>query len=110
MENTTATRCGGCGEDVTSGARYCQTCETVTVHAGFTRAELKDAFDRVCDLTNWKNPINRVLIGTLSKRDRAAIECAVVFYAGCNASFAFTPGARPSTRVTAVGYYVAVGA
>jgi hypothetical protein len=106
------TRCPGCGDDANLYAArvgrkaYCETCNTVQAYKGFTRAELKDAFDRVCDPANWKNPIN-VLLGNLEVRECDAIAAAVVFYAGCEASLV-REGTK--TRVTAAGYYAAVGA
>lgn len=73
----------------------------------YSQDELKFGFDLVCDATNWKNPIDCVLPGIVSKHDRALIAAAVIFYAGCQATFTGTP---KGLRVTADGYYKAVGA
>ena len=78
-----------------------------TVVNGFTVAELRAAFDRVKDADNWKNPIDRVL-SLESERAIAAVEEAVVFFAGCVADV--EPLGRDEYRIRAVGYYVAVGA
>ena len=107
MTNTTV-RCKGCGEDVELfNCGYCEHCHNVRVFRGYSRAELKDAFERVEDKTNWKNPIDTVLPGMLSGAEQSLIEAAVIFFAGCE------PTILPyefGTRVTAKGYYHAVGA
>lgn len=98
--------CQGCREPIKSG-RYCDTCEKVPVFRGYARAELCDAFDRVKHPDNWKMPIDCVLPGMLSRRDRDVIEAAVIFFAGCEPGFSRW---GRDTRVEAVGYYAAVGA
>jgi hypothetical protein len=91
---------------------YCDTCARVPVHAGYTRAQLSEAFDRVKDRENWKMPIDKSVAGTLSAADQSMIAAAVVFYAGCVPSFRVEGGLCGAyfTRVTAAGYYAAVGA
>jgi hypothetical protein len=75
--------------------------ETGTV---YSRAELKAAFDKVCNSQNWKMPIDAVI--TEAERDVATQ--AVIFFAGCSPKFR---GIGPAKlRMTAVGYYKAVGA
>ncbi len=79
---------------------------------GVTRDELSLAFDAVADKANWKNPINTVV--DLDDYTKALVAEAVVFYAGCVPSFERLTGTTTSGlakyRVTAKGYYAAVGA
>jgi hypothetical protein len=109
-------RCKGCGEQTppvdVNGRGFCESCSNVRVHKGYTREELSEAFDRVKDRENWKMPIDKSLAGELGAADRSAIEAAVVFYAGCVPTFKVEGGLCGAmfTRVTAPGYYVAVGA
>ena len=70
----------------------------------WTRTELNRAFRDVQDATNWKNPINALIDEDLMD----ITDAAVVFFAGCRPTFS-----RESTglvRVTAIGYFAAVGA
>lgn len=73
----------------------------------FTRAELSKAFDVVKPADHWKNAID-ARVAILTKRERIAIEEAVIFFAGCHADF--TPLGGDLFRVTAIGYFAAVGA
>lgn len=80
-----------------------------------TRGTLEDAFNRVCDEAVWKNPIDRVISATFD--DIEYIREAVSFYAGCEATIEIvTPVLLNDKarglgiyRVTAIGYYAAVG-
>ena len=76
-----------------------------------TQGQLSAAFDRVADKANWKNPINAVVV-LKTHREMAMIKEAVRFFAGCQAKFEAVEllGARCRYRVTAKGYYLAVGA
>lgn len=71
-----------------------------------TRGQLADAFDLVADAANWKNPIDKTL--RVSDETRVLIERAVTFFAGCHARFQKL--GENHYRVTARGYYLAVGA
>lgn len=73
----------------------------------YSEATLRFYFDLVADASNWKNPIDCTLPGIVAKCDREAIAAAVVFYAGCSPEFT---GTKQGLRVTAPGYYKAVGA
>ncbi len=73
----------------------------------YTEFELSFWFDLVKDPTNWKNPVDCTLPGIVAACDRKAIAAAVVFYAGCSPEFT---GTKNGLRVTAPGYYRAVGA
>jgi hypothetical protein len=75
----------------------------------YSRKELKAAFERIENPTNWKLPIRGVMI---PEADRDITNEAVIFFAGCVPTFR-----KPSRRgfegqliVDAVGYYAAVGA
>lgn len=78
-----------------------------------TRAELRQAFDRVADLSNWKNRIDATVYA-----DRVELEMireAVVFFTGSVAHFARLGDALPGSahrpyRVRAAGYYATIGA
>lgn len=90
---------------------YCAECSNVCVHWGYTRAQLSEAFDRVKSPVNWKLPIDAMLPGRLTPSEKTVIEAAVIFYAGCSATFSCEVHGRGyRTRVQAAGYYAAVGA
>lgn len=78
----------------------------------FSRGELKEAFDLVCDKENWKLPINT----TLPVKDIQALNTilvAVEFFTGSKASFEFdnfNEAGVACFHVKAIGYYNAVGA
>lgn len=72
-----------------------------------THADLSAAFKRVQHPENWKFPIDTVIeIG--SDFEMETIRRAVIFFAGCDATFAAR--GRNQYRVEAIGYYAAVGA
>lgn len=79
-----------------------------------TRGELSDAFDLVVPRDNWKRPIDRVIEADFDTIDR--VRRATVFFAGCVATVEVIEPAADRTdgkakyRVTAPGYYAAVGA
>lgn len=81
--------------------------ESEIVYRGYSRAELRKAFERVQDKTNWKNPID-VTLPYLKPSERSLIHAAVVFFAGCEPTFEVLNTRQH--RVRAVGYYAAVGA
>lgn len=68
-------------------------------------------FDRVCDRTNWKLPIDRE-VAIATHQEMRAIAEAVVHFTGSVPTF--TPlrivGARCVYRVRAAGYYATIGA
>jgi hypothetical protein len=77
-----------------------------------TRGTLHKAFARVENREHWKNPVDAV-IDIKNDREKALIAEAVVFYTGSVATFTpmvggTLPGCR--YRVTAIGYFAAVGA
>lgn len=70
----------------------------------YSRQQLKDAFDKVCDKANWKLPI----VGAIHESEIDVTREAVIFFAGCTPTFhRFSNG---TTVVQAIGYYAAVGA
>lgn len=73
----------------------------------FTRGELREAFDLVADAQNWKAPVDRVVVPGLGTIERLRVDAACRFFAGCGATFTEVEN---GTRVTAPGYYAAVGA
>lgn len=77
-----------------------------TVHRGYTRVELKAAFDAVCNKENWKLPICSII----KSSDRDLVEAAIEFFAGCTPSFSKSKRKGDFLVVEAQGYYLAVGA
>ena len=74
-----------------------------------TRFELTEAFDWVCDRSNWKNPINCTVY--LSPRQIKLVRHAVAFFVGAfpTITFATTDGTA-KVRVVSPGYYAICGA
>ena len=72
-----------------------------------TRAELSAALDRVADQTDWKAPINVVVVIN-SDFEMVLIREAVWFFTGSRATF--TAKGRNQYQVKAAGYYTAIGA
>ena len=83
----------------------------------YTRKQLRKAFDRVANRSNWKLAIDWS-VSIRTHRERLAILEAVKFFAGCEASAEIVElipdhargGSIAITRFRAVGYYAAVGA
>lgn len=77
----------------------------------FTREELSKAFDQVSPKDNWKNPVCAYAVFR-SPRERIAMHAAVAFFTGSTATLEFvgTAGDTSAYKVTAPGYYRAVGA
>lgn len=73
----------------------------------FTVRELRGAFERVEPPENWKNPIDADIV-LADERDLALIVSAVLFMTGSHAAIEALGCRR--FRVTAAGYYVAIGA
>jgi hypothetical protein len=77
-----------------------------------TRGELSKAFDAVANKANWKLPINASV--DLDEFTKAMVAEAVVFFTGSKAKFkrltGTTTGGIGRYRVTAAGYYAAIGA
>lgn len=75
------------------------------VHDGYTYKQLNEAFDRVKDPKNWKNPIKKKF-PSLTQAEQDLINSAVIYFAGCGCEFV---PIRGGIAVTAIGYYMAVG-
>jgi len=75
------------------------------VYGGYTRAQLKAAFDIVKNRENWKYPIDTDIP---SDSDFDMIEAAVIFFTG---SVPFTADSDQDgmTRIMAAGYYTSIG-
>jgi hypothetical protein len=74
----------------------------------WTRTELKAAFERV-QAENWKDPIDANIPAT----DMCITNAAIRFYTGSVPNFtiiSIKPSPFKNLRVTATGYYAAVGA
>ena len=77
----------------------------------YTLGELHRYFNMVCDLNNWKLPIDKVAL-LQTERDVYGMHEAVVWFTGSVPHLAvnrFTPEGI-EYRVTAAGYYAAIGA
>lgn len=109
MKTLENSHCLGCDKETPTGERFCAACRVNPVHLGFSLPALEKAFDEVKDSTNWKNPIHKCLRRSLDRQEKALINAAVEFYAGCPCTFKDRPASN-STIVEAPGYYVAVGA
>jgi hypothetical protein len=81
------------------------------VFMGYTRKELKRAFEEVQNRENWKLPIDTVMIASVNPTDDvpviSKVTAAVQFYTASTPTFV-REGAH--WRVRAAGYYEAVGA
>lgn len=75
---------------------------------GYTEQQLKASFDLVCDKTNWKLPISAILPGDSPKAALDQLAFAITFYTGSVATISKTKSGK--LKVTAPGYYNAVGA
>ena len=74
------------------------------IYSGFKESELRAAFDKVKEPTNWKLPIDAVI----TKVEVAVVKAAISFYAGGEASFTFldnTSTVNGLVRVRAPGYW-----
>ena len=65
------------------------------------------AFKEIQNKEHWKMPIDHIL-DSCDDAKQKLITNAVIFYAGCVPNFKRLPNGK--VRVTAVGYYNAVGA
>lgn len=70
---------------------------------GWTRGELSEAFDKVKNQENWKEPIN----ARIPRVDYPMVGQAIIFFTGSVPKFVFH--ADYTVSVTADGYYQAVG-
>lgn len=70
----------------------------------YSREQLLQVFEQVCNKRNWKNPINKVVP---LDSDRDLIYEAIVYFAGCSPQFKVE---NDKLRIVAEGYYNAVGA
>jgi hypothetical protein len=75
------------------------------------QARMRRQFDRVCDPTNWKNPIDTTVAIATHDKMRAIAE-AVVYFTGSVPTFSAIKirGVRCVYRVRAAGYYRTIGA
>jgi len=108
MKSLESSWCLGCDKPTPSGERYCAACRVKPTHLGFSLPAMERAFDEVKDSTNWKNPIHKCLRRTLDRQEKALINAAVEFYAGCRCTFKDRLASN-STIVEAPGYYATVG-
>ena len=104
--------CYGCANAV-QGVQYCERCKITVVAADMTHPQIREAFERVQDETDWKNPIDKALRGvTIAEMNQ--ILYAVEFFTGTKANIdlidpseevtMYQPS-RWNVRITAPGYY-----
>jgi hypothetical protein len=82
--------------------------DPATLLGGYTQPELDAAFSLVANTENWKYPIDATLPSITSIEKRKLIVFAVMFFTGSTATLSKTSGGK--IRVTAPGYYAALGA
>lgn len=75
----------------------------------YSREELLDAFNMVCNKANWKMPIHGEMI---DKRDIDITREAIIFFTGSVPTFTqpFNNGFESQVIVKAAGYYAVCGA
>lgn len=79
--------------------------ELATFHDGFSVAELRAAFDKIADATNWKNPIEAVI----EEGDFELCSAAVGFFTGSELK-KISAWDESRLIVRADGYYATCGA
>jgi hypothetical protein len=83
------------------------------VHEGYTRGELHAAFSRVQNETNWKLPINKLIMSSGNPvsdiADLKLIAAAIVFYVGAYPIINQVMEAN-GWIVSSPGYYEIIGA
>jgi hypothetical protein len=75
------------------------------VFFGYNRSQLKEAFDKVCDVDNWKRPIDKIV----SVQDLSVVCTAVAFFVGGYPEVNYT-GSNSEYRIKSPGYYEICGA
>jgi hypothetical protein len=70
------------------------------VHDNFTRGELTEAFDKVADPEDWRNPIDIVI----AQADEEITIAAVEFFVGDTPNIVRPLGHPDVIRITSVGY------
>ena len=78
--------------------------ERETVFGGYSVADMRVAFDAVCDPANWKYPIRASV-----SRDEAALTVAAISWFAGGGAVVKDKGGRDVT-VVAPGYYRMIGA
>ena len=78
--------------------------QMVVTSQGFTRGQLKDAFDRICDQDNWKMPFHCIVSGW----DIELYNEACMFFTG--ARLEIIDYSSSDYKCYCKGYYNAVGA
>jgi hypothetical protein len=73
------------------------------IYEGYSRNQLKVAFEKVQNKDNWKNPIN----SNINKNKKDVIEKAIIFFTGSVPKFESNLN---GLSVKADGYYIAIGA
>ena len=73
----------------------------MTTYKGYTQAELKSAFDKIADPSDWKNPISAEMAGEEVTMAMAAIE----FFTATTAEVAIDTTATRYT-LTSPGYRI----
>ena len=61
---------------------------------------LRKYFNKVCDATDWKKPIN----GTCDVLEKYLVETAIMYYTGTKAKFVPDSPDTDDLKVTALGY------
>ena len=70
----------------------------------YSDKQLHEAFDKVCDKSNWKNPIK----GLCKPEDQDVVTEAIIYFTGSVPEFRKVKSTG-MLRVTAAGYYLTIG-
>lgn len=78
------------------------------LRGGYSKEQLEEAFRKIADSTNWKNPIDAVI----DEADLKVCEYACQFYTGGQLTITgvMMGSEGDKLRVKAPGYYVSIGA
>ena len=79
---------------------------TIDTKTRYPKEEMTEAFNRVCNKENWKNPIDTTIRAT--EKDLDVIHDAIVFFTGSMADI--WKVRKGMYRVQAAGYYLTIGA
>lgn len=87
--------------------------DTQIIHDGYTRTQLKTAFERVQNNENWKMPTNRIIVDT--EAEAKVIVSAIAFYTGCVTHYysTYEESIMPVPKYlipATLGYYHYIGA
>lgn len=86
--------------------------DTEKVYKGFTRAELQETFQQICDPVNWKREIKAVFLDKDWEAVSRIVIASIEFFTGSQVMVKYLKRRRGGRYVLvyAPGYYKSVGA